>query len=596
MKFNWNNANFGDLFGNAAAGAAGTPKAAPKTQKARKSVKSPAARVLINLLVTLIFGAIYFYVTLPPINLKAREFYVFVILLCAVYAGCAILTSGFQGEGVKGYFRFVKKQCAIPLLVTVALLLTAIVGSILGWQVFRAGAYRDLLDVSPGDFAAEVEEISFDQIPMLDADSAKRLGNRKLGELADMVSQFEVADDYTQINYKGRPVRVTPLRYGDLIKWFNNRSKGLPAYLVIDMVKQNVEVVRLQNGIRYTTAEHFSRNLYRYLRFHYPMYMFDEPAFEIDEEGNPYWVCPRITKTIGLFGGMDINGAVLVNAVTGESNYYAVEDVPEWVDHVFTASLIIRQYDYHGTYVNGFLNSIFGQRDVTVTTDGYNYLAAGDDVYMYTGITSVVSDESNIGFILSNQRTKETRFYSCAGAEEFSAMASAEGQVQQMHYVATFPLLLNISEQPTYFMALKDAAGLVKMYAMVNVSQYQIVATGATVAECESNYRQMLFNNGIIDKEDTDVKPGDMTLTEVTGIVTEIRSAVMNGNTCYYIRLDSDDSWFSGSAAEVPSLVLLNEGDQVRINYIPSAGGISQPIYTLEIAIPVPKDPTVVDR
>ena len=592
MNVNWNDPNF-EGFGDRNPFAA---RKASRPKKERKGIGSPLGRTMINLLVTLVFGAIYFYVVLPPINLKAQEFYVFVILLCAVYAFCAVLTSGFQGTGVKGYFGFVKKQCKIPLLVTVALLLTAIVGSIIGWQVFRAGSYRDLLEVSTGDFAAEVEEISFDQIPMLDADSAMKLGNRKLGELADMVSQFEVADDYNQINYKGRPVRVTPLRYGDIIKWLNNRSKGLPAYLIIDMVKQNVEVVRLQDGIRYTTAEHFSRNLYRYLRFHYPMYMFDEPAFEIDESGNPYWVCPRITKTIGLFGGMDINGAVLVNAVTGECRYYDVADVPEWVDHVFTAGLILRQYDYHGTYVNGFLNSIFGQRDVTVTTDGYNYLAVGDDVYMYTGITSVVSDESNIGFILSNQRTKETRFYSCAGAEEFSAMDSAEGQVQQMHYDATFPLLLNISDHPTYFMALKDAAGLVKMYAMVNVSQYQIVATGATVAECESNYRQMLFNNGLIDRQDTDVKPGDLAMDQVTGVVTDIRSAVMDGNTYYYVKLDSSDSWFSGSAADVPALVLLNVGDQVRISYLASAGGIAQTIYSLEVGIPVPVDPTIVSE
>lgn len=592
MNVNWNDPNF-EGFGDRNPFAA---RKASRPKKERKGIGSPLGRTMINLLVTLVFGAIYFYVVLPPINLKAQEFYVFVILLCAVYAFCAVLTSGFQGTGVKGYFGFVKKQCKIPLLVTVALLLTAIVGSIISWQVFRAGSYRDLLEVSTGDFAAEVEEISFDQIPMLDADSAMKLGNRKLGELADMVSQFEVADDYTQINYKGRPVRVTPLRYGDIIKWLNNRSKGLPAYLIIDMVKQNVEVVRLQDGIRYTTAEHFSRNLYRYLRFHYPMYMFDEPAFEIDESGNPYWVCPRITKTIGLFGGMDINGAVLVNAVTGECRYYDVADVPEWVDHVFTAGLILRQYDYHGTYVNGFLNSIFGQRDVTVTTDGYNYLAVGDDVYMYTGITSVVSDESNIGFILSNQRTKETRFYSCAGAEEFSAMDSAEGQVQQMHYDATFPLLLNISDHPTYFMALKDAAGLVKMYAMVNVSQYQIVATGATVAECESNYRQMLFNNGLIDRQDTDVKPGDLAMDQVTGVVTDIRSAVMDGNTYYYVKLDSSDSWFSGSAADVTALVLLNVGDQVRISYLASAGGIAQTIYSLEVGIPVPVDPTIVSE
>ncbi|MBQ2061850.1 MAG: CvpA family protein [Oscillospiraceae bacterium] len=570
MNNNWNKAGF-EAF-NRQSPFSANPRS-PK--KERKGINSPVGRTAVNLLVTLVFGAVYFYVVLPPINFKAGAFYVFVILLCAVYAFCAMLTSGFQGEGTKGYFTFVKKQCRIPLFITVGLLLTAIIGGILGWQLFRAKDYRELLQVNPGDFAAEVEEISFDQIPMLDADSAKKLGNRKLGELADMVSQFEVADEYTQINYKGRPVRVTPLRYGDIIKWLNNRSRGLPAYLVIDMVTQNVEVVRLQEGIRYTNAEHFSRYLERVLRFRYPTYMFDTPAFEIDEEGNPYWVCPRITKTIGLFGGTDINGAVLVNAVTGECTYYDASDVPQWVDHVFTAGLIIKQYNFHGTYINGFFNSIFGQRDVTVTTDGYNYLAVGDDVYMYTGITSVVSDESNIGFILSNQRTKETRFYSCAGAEEFSAMDSAQGQVQQMHYVATFPLLLNIADQPTYFMALKDAAGLVKMYAMVNVSQYQIVATGGTVAECQNNYRQMLANNHLIDEGGA--APVDRR--ESVGTLADVRTVVQNGNTVFYLELaEQKGTYFCVSAADDPTAVLLNVGDRVSVIHDDPALAVSNVI------------------
>jgi len=560
MNINW---NIGGSDGFAGQGPFNAPKP-DRPIKAHKKVKSPLARTLINLAVTLVFGAIYYYLALPAINFKSGDFYVFIILLCAVYAFTAMLTSGSQGEGVGGYFRFVKKQCRIPLFLSLALIAVALVGSLVGWQLFRAGSYRELLDVEPGDFAAEVREISFDQIPMLDADSAMKLGNRKLGELADMVSQFEVADDYTQINYRGRPVRVTPLRYGDWIKWLNNRSRGLPAYLIIDMVTQNVEVVRLQDGIRYTTAEHFGRNLYRHLRFHYPTYMFDEPAFEIDEEGNPYWVCPRIDKTIGLFGGQDITGAVLVDAVTGRCTYYDVADVPAWVDHVYTASLIMEQYDFHGKYVNGFFNSIFGQRDVTVTTDGYNYLAVGDDVYMYTGITSVVSDESNIGFILSNQRTKETRFYSCAGAEEFSAMDSAEGQVQQMHYDATFPLLLNIADQPTYFMALKDAAGLVKMYAMVNVSQYQIVATGGTVADCQNNYRKMLANNHLIDEGGS--LPVDQK--ESTGTLAELRSVVQNGNTIFYLELaQQKGTYFYISASDDPTVVLLNVGDRVTVTH-----------------------------
>ena len=561
MNVNWNDPNF--------EGFAGQNPFARKTnrpKKERRPIGTPAARTAINLAVTLLFAAVYYYVVLPAINLKTAEFYTFFVLLAVVYCVCAVITSGFQGTGAKGYFKFVKKQCKVPFFLTVGLLAVALVGSIISWEVFRAADYRDLLAVEEGDFAAEVEEISFDQIPMLDSASAKKLGNRKLGELADMVSQFEVADDYTQINFKGRPVRVTPLRYGDIIKWLNNRADGLPAYLVIDMVTQNVEVHRLENGIRYTTAEHFGRNLYRYLRFHYPTYLFDEPAFEIDEQGNPYWVCPRISRTIGLFGGTDIIGAVLVDAVSGECTYYEVDDVPQWVDHVYTANLIIQQYDYHGTYVNGFINSLFGQRDVTVTTDGYNYIAIGDDVYMYTGITSVVSDESNIGFILSNQRTKETHFYSVAGAEEYSAMDSAQGQVQQMKYEATFPLLLNISDQPTYFMALKDAAGLVKMYAMVNVSQYQIVATGNTVAECESNYRVMLARNNLISQEDTEVQPSDQQ--EVTGVIAEIRSAVIEGNTWYYLRLEQGDVYYAVSSADQRSAALLSVGDTVRVQYM----------------------------
>ena len=536
-----------------------------REKKPRKPIGSKGARIAINLAVTLVVGLGYFYINLPALNPHAEEFYGFIFLLCLVYCGCAVLTSGFQGTGAKGYFDFVKRQCKAPFFIVLALVVVGLIGSLTSWVVFRANAYQKLLTVQPGDFASEVDEISYDQIPMLDGASAQRLGDRKLGELADMVSQFEVANDYTQINYQGRPVRVTPLRYGDIIKWFNNRSKGLPAYLVIDMVTQNVEVVRLNDGMKYTTAEHFSRNLYLHLRFRYPTMMFEEPVFEIDESGTPYWVCAKREKTIGLFGGVTNHGAVLVNALTGESDY--MEQVPEWVDHVYSADLIIEQYDYYGRYHNGYWNSLFGQRDVTVTTQGYNYLAIGDDVWVYTGVTSVGGDESNIGFILSNQRTKETHYYAIAGAEEFSAMGSAEGQVQQMRYNATFPLLLNIADQPTYFMALKDASQLVKMYAMVNVSQYQIVATGASVMECEANYRAMLAKNGLIGETQAEV-PQSEELHEKSGTIAEIRTAVINGNSYYYLRFEGEDDFgVRAGAAGIPYAPLLSVGDEVTVLY-----------------------------
>ena len=567
FTFNFGGFNPGDFGGFNGADGQGntgyTPPRPKKERKPRKPIGNAFTRTLINLAVTLVFGLVYFYVELPAINLHAEEFYVFAFLLCAVYCVCAVLTSGFQGEGVRGYVGFVKKQCTVPFLAFIGLIAVIAVGAISSWVVLRASSYSELLPLQSGDFTAEVEEISYDQIPMLDADSASRLGSRKLGELADMVSQFEILPSYTQINYQGRPVRVTSLAYGDLIKWFTNRSDGLPAYIVIDMVTQEAEVVRLNEGMKYTVAEHFGRNLYRHLRFQYPTMMFDEPVFEIDEDGIPYWVCSRIVKTIGLFGGTDVEGAVLVNAITGESEYY--QEVPSWVDRVYSSDIIMDQYDYYGMYHNGFLNSLFGQRDVTLTTSGWNYIAINDDVYMYTGVTSVTSDQSNIGFILSNQRTKETHFYPCAGATETSAMDSAQSQVQQMRYVATFPLLLNIADQPTYFMSLKGEDGLVKMYAMVNVQQYQIVETGSTVAQCETNYRKTLANAGLIGAGDAQVNQGDVR--EEHGIIAEIRSAVVGGNTHYYVRMEHSLGYLDFNAAEVPRAVLLDVGDSIWYTY-----------------------------
>lgn len=598
MKINFNSGGFGG-FGNegtpfgAGNFGAGNPfgfgfgaapqkeeyQAQPKTaKKTRKGIKSPVKRTLINLLVTAIFGLIYFYVVLPPINLKAPEFYSFVFLLCVVYCVMVLLTTGFQSDSVKSYAQFVRKQCRIPFYIVIALIVVAIVGAIASSVILRAGAYQKLLPVETGNFEEEVDQLSFDEIPILDRDSATRLGNRKLGELSDMVSQFEVEDDYTQINYQGKPVRVTGLMYGDLIKWFNNRADGLPAYLIIDMTTQEVTVQRLDEGIKYTTAEHFNRNLIRYLRFNYPTYMFGEPYFEINEEGEPYWVCARMDKTIGLFGGVDVKGAVLVNAVSGECTYYDVADIPTWVDHVYNADLIMQQYNYYGRYINGFLNSILGQRDVTVTTQGYNYIAQDGDVYMYSGVTSAGTDASNVGFILSNQRTKETRYYPCAGADEYSAMSSAEGILQQMRYTATFPLLLNVSGEPTYFMAMKDNAGLVKQYAMVNVQEYQIVATGATPEACEAAYIQLLMESDMISSDSGEEL---LTRNQEEGTIAEIRTAVLEGNTYYFLRLESSDTFYSISAVECTDVVIMNVGDAVTISYAPTETGSILDAYSV---------------
>ena len=541
-------------------------------KKPRKNLSKPG-KILINLLVTAVVGFIYFYLGLPAINLQSPDFYSFIFVLCLAYVASALVTSGFRDGKTSGkarvgaYFRFIKQQCLPVGIFMVLLVVVALVGQIISLPIFRAGAYRDLLTVENGTFAEDISQISFDKIPTLDRDSAEYLGDRQMGTLSDMVSQFEYPSKQSvQINYQGRPVRVSPIAYADLIKWFTNRGEGLPAYVVVDMVTQEASVVRLQEGMKYSFSEPLNRNIMRHLRFQYPTYMFDSPKFEIDEDGQPWWIAPRVVKTIGLFGGTDIKGAVLCNAITGESTYYDIADVPSWVDNVYTPQLIMEQYDYHGTLINGFINSVLGQRDVTVTTEGYNYIALNDDVYVYTGVTSANADQSNLGFLLSNQRTKETRFYDAPGATEYAAMSSAQGVVQDLGYTATFPLLLNIAGEPTYFIPLKDQSSLVKMYAMVNVAQYQIVATGTTVSQCEQTYVRQLSDKGI-------TKPEEVPQTTAEGTVAEIRSAVLDGNTYYFVRLDGEQVFYSLSAAKNELAVILNVGDKVTIEHAATEEG-----------------------
>lgn len=559
--------------------------------------KGKLKRNIYSLIVTAVVGFLYFYVYLPAINIHSQDFYGFIMLLCIVYTGCMILLGGFKSRSVKEFITYSWRQVKLPFIVFVAIVIVTAVGSLFGLVIFRASAYASLMPISTGDFTEDVAEISMDQIPMLDEASANTLANRKLGELSDLVSQFVVSDTSAQINYKARPVRVTYLHYDSFFKWWSNRKAGIPAYMVVDMVTQDVNVVRLTEGIKYSPSEYFGRDLSRYLRFNYPTAIFENVNFEIDEEGTPYWVASVVKKRIGLFNGDDVQGVVLLNAVTGESTYYDVADVPTWVDRVYSAGLVVDQYNYYGRYHNGFFNSLFTQSDCTTATTGYNYIAMDDDVYLYTGITSISGDRGNIGFILVNQRTKDARYYSCAGAEEYSAMSSAEGAVQQFSYDATFPLLLNISDQPTYFMALKDAAGLVKMYAMVNVQQYQIVATGNSVKQCQENYHDLLIDNQVIEDDREPIqKPvpaeeegqtGEKTTgsdakeeipeeeyVPMSGTVAEIRTAVVDNNTCYFISIAELDSvrYYMLRADENLEAVLLNKGDKVELMYVPGDG------------------------
>ena len=504
----------------------------------------------------------YYYVTLPAFNLHSTGTWLFLMVGWGVIVALKSLKNvKFRKDGVEyresHKYSFTKIGTGILILMIVILG----IGTLLSSPIINAGQYQKLMTVEERAFTEDIEQVDYNQIPLLDKESAVLLGNRKMGSMVEYVSQFEVSSLYTQINYKGKPVRVTPLVYASSIKWLTNHGEGIPAYIMIDMTTQETQCVKLDQPIRCSQSELFGRNIYRHLRFRYPTYIFDTISFEIDEEGTPYWICPVKKFNVGLFGGQTIGKVVLCNAITGETQSMDVEEVPEWVDRVYSADLLIELYDYHGTLKHGYFNSVLGQRDCLQTTDGYNYIAMEDDVWVYTGVTSVAGDESNVGFVLMNQRTMETRYYSCAGAEEYSAMSSAEGQVQNLGYQAAFPLLLNISGEPTYFLALKDDAGLVKKYAMVNIQRYQIVAIGDTVAECEKNYLELLKTNNITSVDTSASKTQ-------TGMIAKIAEAVVEGNTHYYLMLEHSDLIFDVDVADFIEIVRYDVGERIQLEYL----------------------------
>lgn len=539
-------------------------------------------KVSKNLLLTLIgilVAGICYYIYLPAVNIHSVNFWFFIMGLILVVVGIYVLKkAGRQivapsGDGnllhwnLKVDFGELRGIKYLGYLL-VAVFLIYLVGSILSSPIINAKKYQQLMQIEERNFADDIKEVDYNTIPLLDKASAALLGNRKMGSLVDMVSQFEVSNDYTQINYQGVPVRVTPLVYASPIKWLTNQREGIPAYILIDMATQDTECVKLTEEIKYSKSEYFNRNLYRHLRFHYPTYIFDDQLFfEIDEEGTPYWVCPVKKFNIGLFGGQTVGNVVLCNAITGECVDYEVGNVPQWIDKVYSAELLTQLYDYHGVLVNGYFNSILGQKDCLQSTNGYNYIALEDDVWVYSGVTSVSGDQSNVGFVLMNQRTMETRFYEVEGAIEDSAMSSAEGQVQNLGYVATFPLLLNIADEPTYFMALKDASGLVKKYAMVNVQKYQWVAIGDTIQECEKNYNELLNTNGIVSEAAGSIK-------QIFGRISVIAPIVLEGNTHYYICIDGSEDVFDVDMSEedLIDVIRCQVGDKISVDYIEGYG------------------------
>ena len=513
---------------------------------------------IIRILIVVVFAFLLYYISLPAINFQNPAFYMYLFMVLA----CYVITSGmslFDGGRVINKLRDLPRNTLIVTGSVTSVLVLIIIINIICSPLFNSKSWSKRITIlEDTSFTDDIKEVDFDKVPLLDKDSSQKLGDRVMGQMSELVSQYYVSDLYTQINYNNDIVRVTPIEYNGFIKWLNNMRHGVLGYIKVNSVTGSSELVKLDKGMKYVPSAYFFKDLDRALRFKYPTTMFGKISFEIDNEGNPYWVVPTIKYT-GVGIKKEINGIVLMNPINGSTKRYKINEIPKWVDQVYSADLIIEQINDWGMYKNGFFNSIFSQNGVVQTTEGYNYLVKDDDVYMYTGITSVSTDESNIGFVLINMRTKETNFYAVPGAEEYSAMASAEGQVQQMKYTSSFPLLINLNNRPTYLLSLKDNAGLVKMYAFVDVTDYQkVVVTDSTlgIEVAANNYlnNANLGSNGVANNN-KDI------------IIKTINSAIIDGNTYYYLT-DMEDKKYKVSIKINNSLLpFLKVGDSVNISY-----------------------------
>lgn len=549
-----------------------------------------ALKIALSLLCSAVFAGILFYFMLPALNFKSYDLYIYLGAVVASYVVFNALFSNVFGK--PEYVPYVKRRAIVPGIIIAVLLVAVGVGYLVSCEFFRASGYSKIISVdTDSNFSEDIEEQtadSFSEIPKLDEDTAAQLAARALGALKDIgsVSQFTIAPENSQINYQGKPYRVVPLQYADIIKWLVNTREGFPGYVMVNMADESTNFVELKDGsIRYSAYEHFNKLLKRHLRFEFPTYLFADATFEVNDDGDPFWICARLDKTIGLFGGTDVIGIVLVDAVSGECIEYSMDQLKDdpnlqWIDRVYDSDLIVQQYNYYGKYQKGFWNSLLGQKDVIKTTDGYNYIAKNDDVWMYTGVTSVTSDQSIIGFVLVNQRTKEADFYNVTGGTEYSAQQAAEGRVMDLGYTATFPLLLNIGGEPTYFLSLKDPKNqIVQQYALINVANYnnnKMGVTGTDLSKCLASYIESLKEKGItvdINPDDV-VTPGtnedktpDTTKLTASGTIADIRTAVMGGESHYYIKLDSNEAYFAIAASKDEGVVILNRGDSVTVTY-----------------------------
>ncbi|MCK3904531.1 hypothetical protein HCC14_03330 [Streptococcus suis] len=489
---------------------------------------------------------VYYWYQLPAINVFSLGFWFFVLQSTAL-AWLILLFShptGLiqQATKVTGRQRQVTTYNINPKLPAFLswtgrlwfLVVLALVGlGIFNSPIFRAKDYAAVISVTDADFKSDFPETDISKLALLDRASAEKIGDTYLGTI-DKVSQFGISDDYRQITIGQQPFRVSPLEYKSFWKWLSNHQDGIGYYVKVNQTTGKAELAKLSKSMHYSDSEYLFNDTMRHLRLQYPTTIFGKPSFEVDDQGNPYYIATTYQPKFGLSSN-DPTGAIVLDAVTGESKEYSLADIPEWVDRVYSASNVISRVDHHYTYQNGFWNTIFSQTGVKHTTDSYNYISIGSDIYLYTGITSATADSSNLGFILVNMRTREITNYKLASATETAAQESAEGEVQEKGYQATAPSLVKLADTAYYLVSLKDDAGLVKSYALVDAEDYQQVTVNNDVAALISQVTGTDASS-LAGLTSTGTGEENEDVEVISGKVEALASQMIAGSTVYYIQ------------------------------------------------------------
>lgn len=531
----------------------------------------------IFLVITLLV-LLYVFVEAPTLSPLYLDGAIFWAMLITIYVGLnALMKIGefsFDAEKTQPGqvpFSFSARQkfpklsaviIAVPwILIVVVMILCSV--------FFQWKAYRDQLgEPEIKKFDNEVQAIDVAQIPIVDENLALQLAQKKLGERPALGSQVALYSATIQM-VDGELVWVVPLYHSGFFKWLTNLS-GTPGYIVVSAT--NTNDVRYVEGykIKYHPGSYLLFDITRKVRFG-PGLMtgITDYSFELDDEGQPYWAISTYKNSRG-FSLPEADGIILLNATTGQMDRYGMDEVPEWVDRVQPEDFVLTQIANRGNYVHGIFN--FANKDKYRPSEGHNIVYNNGRCYLFTGLTSVGSDDSAIGFIMVDMVTKEPIMYEMSGATEEAAQRSAEGRVQDLKYRATFPIILNIDSQPTYFMTLKDNIGLIKQYAFVSVTNYSTVGTGESVSAAMRDYENKLRSNGV-----TTIGKLGGVVEQLEGTILRISGEYSGGNTVYkFLLSEKPDILFIAESTAGAELALTQPNDKIQVEYSLSSDGTAE--------------------